>query len=354
MDNWLQTADNNRYTHDKNGLRSVKSCNGAPVEAYRWHDMLRMAGFHDGQHSFEFIYHDGERVPFAMRRSDGTIFGLFSDQVGSLRLVVDIYNNVIKEVMYEPFGGIISDSNPDFRIPIGFAGGLHDRDLGFVRFGWRDYDTFTDRWTAPDPLGDQGGDPDWYAYCLDDPVNGVAPMGLAFWLSVFWGKEGEWKTRQIWSAKENACEKCQALNGTIIPDGADIDSLRPHPNCKCEAKEAREGFEFGEWECIWTGPTLGYEYVVFSSPITGAALSVRWSKKYAILEERTKTKVRICEGERTILKELKENRKRYEYEVRWNKGICWVGGDDPSQCEYYLITTPWTGETIRHPPPPGP
>ncbi len=65
-----------------------------------------------------------------------------------------------------------------FRIPLGFAGGLHDPDLGFVRFGWRDYDPFTGRWTAPDPLGDAGGDPDWYGYCLDDPVNGVDPLGL--------------------------------------------------------------------------------------------------------------------------------------------------------------------------------
>ncbi len=75
---------------------------------------------------------------------------------------------------------------PDFRIPLGFAGSLHDPDLGFVRFGWRDkfagqriwtlrspatpqgvramdgpnhYDPFTGRWTASDPLGDAGGDP---------------------------------------------------------------------------------------------------------------------------------------------------------------------------------------------------
>ena len=61
---------------------------------------------------------------------------------------------------------------------VGFAGGLHDRDLGFVRFGWRDYDVKTGRWTAPDPIGEQGGDPDWYGYCLDDPVNGVDPVGL--------------------------------------------------------------------------------------------------------------------------------------------------------------------------------
>ncbi|WP_419785746.1 hypothetical protein [Pseudodesulfovibrio sp.] len=32
----------------------------------------------------------------------------------------------------------LADSPPALRIPIGFAGGLHDQDLGFVRFGWRD------------------------------------------------------------------------------------------------------------------------------------------------------------------------------------------------------------------------
>ena len=75
------------------------------------------------------------------------------------------------EYRASPFGSILADTNPALPVPIGFAGGLHDRDLGFVRFGWRDYDTFTSRWTAPDPMGDAGGDPDWYGYCLDDPMN---------------------------------------------------------------------------------------------------------------------------------------------------------------------------------------
>jgi len=46
------------------------------------------------------------------------------------------------------------------------------------------YDTFTGRWTAPDPIGDRGGDPDWYGYCLDDPVNAADPLGLE---GGFWG-----------------------------------------------------------------------------------------------------------------------------------------------------------------------
>ncbi|MGE4191901.1 MAG: RHS repeat domain-containing protein [Pseudodesulfovibrio sp.] len=102
---------------------------------------------------------------------------LSHNQFGSPYQAVGKHDNVIKEIVYDPFGGIIEDTNPVYRIPLGFAGGLHDRDLGFVRFGWRDYDVKTGRWAAPDPIGEKGGDPDWYGYCLNDPVNGVAPAG---------------------------------------------------------------------------------------------------------------------------------------------------------------------------------
>ncbi|AMK09820.1 RHS repeat domain-containing protein [Pseudodesulfovibrio indicus] len=177
----MEVEDHSRvytFRHDDQGRRAAKYLNGQLVEAYQWLDFIRLGAFHDGRHAYELSYRKDERTPYAMRRDDGTVAGLFYDQVGSLRLVVDTHDNVIKEIVYDPFGGIIEDTNPSLRVPLGFAGGLHDRDLGFVRFGWRDYDTFTGRWTAPDPIGDRGGDPDWYGYCLDDPVNGVDPVGL--------------------------------------------------------------------------------------------------------------------------------------------------------------------------------
>ncbi|WP_018124613.1 RHS repeat domain-containing protein [Desulfovibrio oxyclinae] len=166
------------FLHDDNGQRVAKQLNGQTVEVYQWLDFLRLAAFHDGGVGYEFEYENDERLPSAMRREDGAVYTLHYDQVGSLRVVADSANNVIKEILYDPFGGIIRDTNPDIRVPIGFAGGLHDRNLGFVRFGWRDYDPFTGRWTAPDPIGDAGGDPDWYGYCLDDPVNAHDPNGL--------------------------------------------------------------------------------------------------------------------------------------------------------------------------------
>ncbi|BDQ37963.1 hypothetical protein SYK_23230 [Pseudodesulfovibrio nedwellii] len=177
----MEVEDQNRvftYRHDDNGQRIAKYCNGQLVEAYAWLDFVRLVGFHDGQHGYEFAYQDETRTPYAMRRDDGVIAYLFYDQVGSLRVVADLESNVIQEILYDPFGGIIEDTQPDLHIPIGYARGLHDRDLGFVRFGWRDYDANTSRWTAPYPIGDKGGDSDWYGYCLDDPMNSVDPLGL--------------------------------------------------------------------------------------------------------------------------------------------------------------------------------
>ncbi|GBC59950.1 hypothetical protein DENIS_0892 [Desulfonema ishimotonii] len=85
---------------------------------------------------------------------------------------------MVKRVEYDTFGNVISDSNTAFAVPFGFAGGLYDADTGLVRFGYRDYDPDTGRWTAKDPILFAGGDTDLYGYCLSDPVNWIDPDGL--------------------------------------------------------------------------------------------------------------------------------------------------------------------------------
>ena len=63
-------------------------------------------------------------------------------------------------------------------MPFGFASGLYDSDTGLVHFGYRDYDPFTGKWTAKDPLLFSGGDSNLYGYVLNDPVDLVDPWGL--------------------------------------------------------------------------------------------------------------------------------------------------------------------------------
>ncbi|MGE4505375.1 MAG: RHS repeat-associated core domain-containing protein [Desulfovibrionaceae bacterium] len=112
-------------------------------------------------------------------------YHLYYDQVSSFRVVADEAGNVVKEVLYDSFGRILGDTNPAMRVPLGFGFGLHDRDTGWVRMGWRDYDPETGRFTALDPIGYAGGDSDLYGYCLDDPVNRADPTGLIAPLLLF-------------------------------------------------------------------------------------------------------------------------------------------------------------------------
>jgi len=132
----------------------------------------------------KFQYADS-RMPVAMDKG-GTTYYLTCNQVGSLRIVADSSGNVVKKVDYDSFGNIINDTNPTFIIPFGFAGGLHDRDTELVRFGYRDYDPDTGRWTAKDPILFAGGDTDLYGYCLNDPVNFIDPDGLILGPAVKW------------------------------------------------------------------------------------------------------------------------------------------------------------------------
>jgi RHS repeat-associated protein len=102
------------------------------------------------------------------------------DQVGSVRMVVDVDTGTVAQRMeYDSFGKVLSNvTDPGFSQPFGFAGGLFDADTGLVRFGARDYDSEVGRWTVKDPIGFDGGDRNLYVYVGDSPVNVNDPQGL--------------------------------------------------------------------------------------------------------------------------------------------------------------------------------
>jgi RHS repeat-associated protein len=91
---------------------------------------------------------------------------------------------VAQQLDYDEFGNVLTDTNPGFQ-PFGFAGGLYDPDTGLVRFGARDYDAETGRWTTKDSIRFSGGDTNLYGYVLSDPVNFVDPLGL-YWFRQSW------------------------------------------------------------------------------------------------------------------------------------------------------------------------
>jgi len=62
--------------------------------------------------------------------------------------------------------------------PFGFAGGIYDQHTRLTRFGARDYDAETGRWTAKDPIRFGGRSANLYGYVMSDPINLIDPSGL--------------------------------------------------------------------------------------------------------------------------------------------------------------------------------
>src|SRR3990172_2533612 len=81
-----------------------------------------------------------------------TTYRIITDHLGSPRFIIDTSTGTIaQEIDYDEFGNIIFDTNPGFQ-PFGFAGGLYDQHTKLTRFGYRDYDAETGRWTEKDPI----------------------------------------------------------------------------------------------------------------------------------------------------------------------------------------------------------
>jgi len=117
-----------------------------------------------------------------MVMADDTVYRFITDHLGSVRLVVNAETGeVVQRMDYDAFGRVLNDTNAGFQ-PFGFAGGLYDDDTGLVRFGARDYDAYSGRWTAKDPVLFDGGQANLYEYCGNDPVNCIDPSGLD-WLT---------------------------------------------------------------------------------------------------------------------------------------------------------------------------
>ena len=160
------------YVHNAAGQRVAKKINGAITEKYLWAGITGLLAVYDGANNLVIRFEGAKMV------KNGQTYYLITDQVGSIRAVCDASGSIVKEIAYDSFGNILADTNPSFAIPLGFAGGLHDRDTGLVRFGFRDYDPDSGRWTAKDPVQFSGGSVDFYTYCSGDPVGYFDMLGL--------------------------------------------------------------------------------------------------------------------------------------------------------------------------------
>ncbi len=155
---------------------------GAVSRAFTYDDQGRINGMLQGSPlalTEQFGYGTSSNSPDFMI-SGGHTYRFIKDQVGSIRLVVDVNSlQVLEQIDYDEFGQVLNDTNPGAQ-PFGFAGGIESQKTGWVSFGARDYDPETGRFVSKDPILFNGGSTNLYSYSVNDPVNFIDPTGLSW------------------------------------------------------------------------------------------------------------------------------------------------------------------------------
>jgi RHS repeat-associated protein len=104
-----------------------------------------------------FVYGEKVNVPEYVVKG-GVTYRIITDHLGSPRAVVDTATGAVaQQIDYDEFGNVVYEVGAGFQ-PFGFAGGIYDAHTKLTRFGARDYDAQTGRWTAKDPIDFEGGE----------------------------------------------------------------------------------------------------------------------------------------------------------------------------------------------------
>jgi RHS repeat-associated protein len=122
-----------------------------------------------------YIYGPGSTPIKEINLSSGSVDYLVSDQLGSVRGIVDSSGDLDASTSYDAWGNPQTTGGLSSYTPFGYADGYTDA-TGLTYLINRYYDPTTAQFLTVDPLVAQTGQP--YAYTGDDPINNTDPTGL--------------------------------------------------------------------------------------------------------------------------------------------------------------------------------
>jgi RHS repeat-associated protein len=159
----------------------------------------------------------------------GQRYSVMTDLVGSPRIIVNSAGTITKQIKYSTFGEILTETNPAFQIPIGYAGGIYDNVTKLTRFGFRDYDAAAGRWTARDPILFEGGQGNLYVYVGNGPLIKRDPDGLDAEVII-------WEPI-IWPVTSSGGHVSAVVNGTSYSYESSGWQVKPFPEYRADQQQ---------------------------------------------------------------------------------------------------------------------
>ena len=181
---------------------------------------LDLAGVRDHE-SIDASGGIGGLLAIRERVGDGpeTTRHVISDPQGNVMALADPAGTLVARFDYDPFGRLIMETGEAGSCPFRYSTKYRDPDLELYCYGHRWYDPSSMKWLTPDPIGERGG-VNLTAFCANDPVNKVDPLGLDAFIVIhgITGQDIEWSKEFMdelkrdweqldWSSVEHANER---------------------------------------------------------------------------------------------------------------------------------------------------
>ena len=177
------------YTYDAFDRRlsqSVDPDGDGPTAATTEHfiydgDHIALVFDEAGNQTHRYLHGPNVDQILAEETANADVHWALTDHQGSVRGVIDNSGNILNRIVYDSFGQVTSETNPDFDFRFGYTGRERDEVTGLMYYRARYYDPAVGRFLSEDPLGFAAGDANLYRYVFNSPTNYTDPSGeIAF------------------------------------------------------------------------------------------------------------------------------------------------------------------------------
>ncbi|MEG4304147.1 RHS repeat-associated core domain-containing protein [Microcoleus sp. D3_18a_C4] len=174
-----------QYSYDGLNRRIVKEVDAdgagsaAPQVERLVYDGQHIALTFDGAGSQTHRYLHGVETDqiLADESAGGSVLWPLTDNLGTVRDLVDSNGAIQNRIGYDSFGKVRSQTNPSVGFRFGFTGRELDAETGNYYYNSRYYDPQVGRFISEDTIGFGGGDANLYRYVGNSPTNYTDPSG---------------------------------------------------------------------------------------------------------------------------------------------------------------------------------